>query len=104
MLKLSLIGFLGANAETKEVKGDKLVTNFNVCISEKIGDKETQTWVSCSKWTNNKEEKLSTYLVKGVQVYLEGKPEINTYKNKEGEMVSNFKLTVAEIKLLSALK
>jgi len=56
MNKIMIIGFVGADAEVKEV-GNNQVINFNVATSEsftKNGIKETvTTWFQIQKWGNN---------------------------------------------------
>ena len=48
MLKMEMIGHLGADAEVKEFNGNKFVS-FNVAHTEKRNGGERTTWVSCTR-------------------------------------------------------
>ena len=102
MIKLQIIGNLGADCIQKEVNG-KSVINFNVAHSEKFKDaqgnpKEKTTWVNCAYWTDR--TAVAQYLVKGKTVYAEGTPEVETYTNKEGQQASTLRMRVQSIQLL----
>lgn len=103
MLKLNVIGSVGADATTNNVNG-KQVINFNVAVNEKWttseGEKkERTTWVSCSLW---RETKVVDYLKKGTKVYLDGIPSVKTYKDSKGETQANLQLNVSELILLQS--
>lgn len=102
MIKLQIIGNLGADCIQKEING-KTVINFNVAHSEKFKDaqgnlKEKTTWVNCAYWTDR--TAVAQYLTKGRTVYAEGTPEAEAYTNKEGQAASTLRLRVQNIQLL----
>ena len=102
MIKLQVIGNLGADCIQKEVNG-KTVINFNVAHSEKYKDaqgnlKERTTWVNCAYWTDK--TAIVPYLTKGTTVYAEGSPEADAYTNKEGQAASTLRMRVLNIQLL----
>ncbi|MEO7961403.1 MAG: single-stranded DNA-binding protein [Ginsengibacter sp.] len=102
MIKLQIVGNLGADCMAKEVNG-KNVINFNVAHTEKFKDgqgnlKEKTTWVNCAYWTDR--TAVAQYLKKGKQVYVEGSPEAEAYTNKENQPAATLKLRVRDLQLL----
>ncbi|MEO8861520.1 MAG: single-stranded DNA-binding protein [Ginsengibacter sp.] len=102
MIKLQIVGNLGADCIQKEVNG-KTVINFNVAHTEKFKDaqgnlKERTTWVNCAYWTDR--TALSQYLKKGKQVYVEGTPEAEAYTNKENQPAATLRMRVRDLQLL----
>lgn len=102
MIKLQIIGNLGADCIQKEVNG-KTVINFNVAHSEKFKDaqgnpKEKTTWVNCAYWTDR--TAVAQYLTKGRTVYAEGTPEVDAYANKEGQPAATLRMRVQTVQLL----
>jgi len=85
--KVILIGNLGKDPELKSTSGGKSVANFSLATNEtwtKDGEKhEKVEWHRIVAW-----EKLADlagkYLVKGRQVYVEGKIQTRSYE-KDGE-------------------
>ncbi len=102
MIKLQVIGNLGADCIQKEVNG-KTVINFNVAHSEKYKDgqgnlQERTTWVNCAYWTDK--TAIVPYLKKGTTLYAEGSPEADAYTNKEGQAAATLRMRVLNIQLL----
>lgn len=102
MIKLQIVGHLGADCIQKEVNG-KNVINFNVAHSEKYKDAqgnpvEKTTWVNCAYWTDK--SAIAQYLTKGQMVYAEGAPEADGYTNKDGAVAATLRLKVLNIQLL----
>ena len=104
MIKLTAIGHLGKDAVLNNVNA-KNVINFSVCHTEKYKDaqgnqKEKNTWVDCSYWTER--TGIAPYLKKGIQVYIEGQPEIRSYTSKDGTTGATLSLRVSSVQLLSS--
>ncbi len=102
MIKLQIVGNLGADCIQKEVNG-KNVINFNVAHTERFKDgqgnlKERTTWVNCAYWTDR--TAVAQYLKKGKQVYVEGSPEAEAYTNKENQPAATLRLRVRDLQLL----
>lgn len=105
MIKLQVIGNLGADCISKEVNG-KNVINFNVAHSEKFKDsmgnlKERTIWVNCAYWTDR--TPVAQYLKKGKTVYVEGSPEAEAYTNKDGQPAATLRLRVFNLQLLGGV-
>jgi single-strand DNA-binding protein len=105
MLKIQLIGRLGQDSIVNDVNGKKVV-NFSVAHTEKYknnqgGEVNKTTWVSCAYWTDKLN--ISNYLKKGTSVYVEGKPEVKTYTDKNtGNTLPQLSMRVSSIQLLSS--
>ena len=102
MIRLQFIGHLGHDAIQKNVNG-KAVLNFRVAHTERFKDQygqqqERTVWVDCAYWEH---EKVGPYLTKGTQVYIDGKPSLEMYDNREGERMAALKLHVFALQLLS---
>jgi single-strand DNA-binding protein len=107
MIKLTLIGNLGKEASVISAGSRKAIV-FDIAENETWKDREgvkhsKTTWISCQIWKNEGESmELAKYLKKGTQVYIEGKPEVNTYTTKEGNFAANIRMNVSKVELLSA--
>lgn len=105
MLKIQMIGRLGQDSIVNNVNG-KTVVNFSVAHSEKYknnqgGEVNKTTWVSCAYWTDRLN--IANYLKKGTLVFLEGKPEVKTYNDKNtGNILPQLTMRVISVQLLSS--
>ncbi|MDE3212474.1 MAG: single-stranded DNA-binding protein [Bacteroidota bacterium] len=103
MIKLQIVGNLGADCIVKEVSG-RTVINFNVAHTERFKDsqgqpKERTTWVNCAYWTDR--TAVAQYLKKGKLVFVEGSPEAEAYTNRDNQPAATLRLRVRELQLLS---
>lgn len=104
MLKVQTICRLGQDASVNNVNG-RTVINFSAAYSEKYKNSEgievnNTTWLSCAYWIDK--TAIAAYLKKGVQIYLEGKPEAKIYTNNQGISVPQLHVRVSYVKLLSS--
>jgi len=103
MQKIEIIGFVGADAEVKEV-GNNQVINFNIAVSEsftKKGVKETATtWFQIQKWGNN--TVVAQYIKKGTQIFVSGKPANRTFIDNAGVAQIVNGINAFEIELLGS--
>ena len=102
MIKLQIVGNLGADCIQKEVNG-KTVINFNVAHTEKFKDaqgnlKEKTIWANCAYWTDR--TAVAQYLKKGKQVYVDGSPEVELYTNKDNQPAATLRVRVRDLQLL----
>lgn len=106
MLKLIVSGVLGQDAEVKEVGNSKII-KFSVAVSmdhkDSQGNKVEKTeWVKAAWWKGKDQStKVADYLKKGKKVLIEGIPESEGYKTKEGEVKTALGVTVKELEFLS---
>jgi single-strand DNA-binding protein len=105
MNKVVIIGHLGSDAEVKQGK-EKAYVKFSVCSTEAFTNshgekKEIKTWFNCVSFNG---DKLVPYLRKGVQVYIEGKPSVSAWIDRDQKAQGSLDVVIREIKLLSAAK
>lgn len=86
--KCMFIGNLGRDAELKYTPGGTAVSTFSMACSEvwndKNGQKQERTeWVRVVLWAKMAET-LTEYLVKGKQVYAEGRLQTRQWTDKDG--------------------
>ena len=109
MLKLTLIGNIGRDAQLKEVNGQNLIS-FSVANSDNDyvseGQKvERTTWVDCNKWQDkNQKTGVLQYLTAGSKIYVEGKMETYLYKDKMNTQRIGIRCKIERIELLGASK
>lgn len=97
--KCTFIGRLGRDPETKYAASGTAVTNFSIAVSETWKDKSTgekrekTEWINCVAFGRTAEI-CGEYLVKGKQVYIEGKMQTDSYE-KDGVTRYSTKINVS---------
>jgi single-strand DNA-binding protein len=86
--KVILVGNLGRDAELRYTPGGAPVSGFSLATTEVWNDKggqrqEKTEWHRISVWGKTAES-LQEYLVKGKQVYIEGRIQYREYTDKDG--------------------
>ena len=87
--KAILIGNLGKDAELRFTSGGTPVASFSMATTERYNDrdgnkKEDTQWHNIVVWGKTAEA-IHTYLVKGKQIYVEGKLQTRKWTDKEGK-------------------
>ncbi len=88
--KVILIGFLGANPESKTMTSGAEIVNFRMATSESYTDKKTNQKVDKTEWHsivvfNPHLAKIALqYLNKGSKVYIEGQLQTRKWQDKNG--------------------
>jgi len=103
--KVMLIGNLGRDAETKFTPSGVAATRFSVATSRRWKDKQSEEWKEDTNWTNVvlwRAENLASYLLKGKQVYVEGRLQTRSYDDKDGKKVYATEVVAEEVILLSS--
>jgi single-strand DNA-binding protein len=86
--KVILLGNLGKDAETKFTPTGISVSKFSLATGRRQKDAQTGEWKDITDWHNIvvwKTENIANFLLKGKQVYLEGRIETRSYEDKEGQ-------------------
>ena len=102
MLKVELIGNIGADAEIKDFQGNKFVT-FRVAHSSKYKDAqgnetESTTWVDVT--LNDTESKVIPFLKQGVKVFVRGNASLRVYSSPKDKMMkAGLQVSAWEIEL-----
>jgi single-strand DNA-binding protein len=86
--KVILVGNLGRDAELRYTPGGAAVSTLNLATTEVFKDREGQKkedtqWHRVILWGKTAET-LQDYLVKGKQIYVEGKLQTRKWKDKDG--------------------
>ena len=86
--KCMFIGNLGRDAELRYTQGGSPVATLNLACTETWKDKSDQRqerteWVRVVLWGKSAES-LSEYLVKGKQIYIEGRLQTRQWNDKDG--------------------
>ena len=86
--KVLLIGNLGKDAELRYTPGGAAVATFQMATTERWNDKSGQRqerteWVRVVLWGKTAEA-LAQYLVKGKQIYVEGRLQTRQWDDKDG--------------------
>jgi single-strand DNA-binding protein len=94
-------GRVTAEAEVREVKNDKKVTNFTVALNKKWKDKDGEThektvFVDCAYWVNSG---VAEFLAKGTIVEISGWMDARAWVSGNGDARANLTCTVEQIKL-----
>lgn len=86
--KVILLGHLGKDAETKFTPGGTSVSKFSLATNRRSKDQQTGEWKDVTDWHNIvmwKTENVANYLLKGKQIYLEGRLESRSWEDKDGQ-------------------
>src|SRR6202047_3858771 len=86
--KVILIGHLGKDAETKFTPSGAAMTKFSVATNRRWKDQQTGEWKDehdLSKVFRWRQENVANYLLKGKQVYVEGRLQTRNYDDKDGK-------------------
>jgi single-strand DNA-binding protein len=86
--KVILLGNLGKDAETKFTPSGISVSKFSLATGRRSKDQQTGEWKDVTDWHNIvmwRTENVANYLLKGKQIYLEGRLESRSYEDKEGQ-------------------
>lgn len=102
--KVTLIGRLGRDPETRYMPNGEAVCNFSVATSEKYTDKNGQRQ-EATEWHEvtmfrKLAEIAGQYLKKGSQVYIEGKIKSRKYTDKNGVERTAYDIIANEMKML----
>lgn len=108
MIKVEVIGNLGADAQLQVVNGNKFVS-FRVANTDAWTDKQTgeikksTQWISCS--LNGDGGALAPYLKKGTKVFIRGNAQFVIFSSaKSRQMEVGVNLYVREIELCGSTK
>jgi single-strand DNA-binding protein len=101
--KVILIGNLGKDAEMAYTASQIAIVKFSVATSMRWKDKQTGDWKEETNWSNVvfwRGENVAPYLLKGTQVYIEGRLHTRSYDDKDGKKVWTTEVVAEEVILL----
>ena len=84
MNNIVIAGYLGADAEVREIGNDRCVVHYRVAVTRKWkgkdGSKQEQTtWFQCDQWNARA---LAPYLKKGTYLMVQGSMECRKHEEK----------------------
>ena len=105
--KVSIIGYLGAAPELKQLTAGNSVVNFSVGVNEKWKDKEGVSQEK-TEWMRivafgKKAEVLAKYLDKGSLIYIEGKLQTRSWEDSEGVKKYSTEILVNDFQFLGGV-
>ena len=86
--KVILLGHLGKDAETKFTPGGVSRSTFTLATNRRWKDQSSGEWKEETDWHNVvlwRSENLANYLLKGKQVYVEGRLQTRSWDDKDGQ-------------------
>jgi single-strand DNA-binding protein len=98
MSTLIVVGRLGGDAELKTTQGGTEVCSFSVAEDIGYGESKKTQWIKCSLF-GKRAASLAPYLTKGSMVEVIGRPQVNVWKDKQGEARGNIEVAVSDINL-----
>ena len=103
--KVTIVGNLGQDPETKALPSGSYVTNISVPTSESWKDKQTGQQQERTEWHrivffNRLAEIASQYLKKGSQVYIEGRLQTRKWQDKNGQDRYSTEIIANEMQML----
>lgn len=102
--KVILVGNLGKDAETKFTPSGVARTTFTVATNRRFKDQQTGDWKDEVDWHNVvlwRSENVANYLLKGKQVYVEGRLSTRSYDDRDGNKRWVTEVVAEEVILLS---
>jgi len=102
--KVQIIGHLGRDPEMRYTPSGRPVTTFTVAVSRSWntvdGERHNETeWFNVVAW-GNLAEICKQYLVKGQQVYIEGRLQTRRWDDKEGQKHTSVEIVANEMMML----
>jgi single-strand DNA-binding protein len=102
--KVMVIGHLGKDPEMRYTPSGRPVTTFTLAVSRSWnsadGERHSETeWFNIVAW-GNLAEICKQYLVKGQQVYIEGRLQTRRWEDKEGAKHTSVEIVAGEMMML----
>ena len=103
--KITLVGNLGRDPELRYTPAGKAVASFSMATNDKRKNKETgeyedaTTWFRVTLW-DRQAELAAQHLVKGRQVYIEGRLRIEEYKDRDGNDRQSLEVTATDMQFI----
>ncbi|MHB8629912.1 MAG: single-stranded DNA-binding protein [Aggregatilineales bacterium] len=104
--QLTIVGYIGADAEIRYLTDGTAVTNFSVAVNKSVrnaqGDRtQKTTWFNVALW-GERAETLVSYLKKGTLLLVTGEVSADAYSDKQtGKPLGSLKLVAGRVQLLS---
>ena len=84
MNKVVLTGRLGKDPEVRYTQSGKCVASFDLAVTEGYGEQQKTNWIPVVAWEKIGEV-VGNNLTKGSRVLVEGRLQIRSYEDKDGQ-------------------
>jgi single-strand DNA-binding protein len=101
--RITIIGHLGKDPESRTTPGDKYVASFSVAVSEKWTGGEHTEWFNIVAW-GKLGETCFKYLHKGSAVMIEGKLRTREYDANDGTKRKVVEIIASNMLMLDSRK
>jgi len=108
--RISLTGFLGKDAETKNTRNNASFTVLSLATKRSWKDRETEEWKSETTWHRiiawGKLGEYAANLIKGAHLQIEGEIRTRDYVQQKtgGKKAAEVKKTITEVRATSIAK
>lgn len=104
LAKITLVGNLGRDSELRYTPSGAALLEFSLATNERWTDsggrqQEHTQWFRCTLW-GRQAESLKQYLLKGKQVYVDGRLRVRDYVTQEGEKRYSLDVRVDQVQML----
>jgi single-strand DNA-binding protein len=100
MNKLTIIGCLGRDPETRTTQNGSTVCSFSVATTERYKDQEKTTWFKVAAF-GKLGEACQKYLSKGKRCAVVGSVSVSTYDGRDGKTYTSLDVLASDVEFLS---
>jgi single-strand DNA-binding protein len=102
--RITIVGYLGRDAELRYTPQGTAVCNFSVATTERRKDRagefqDITTWFNVSVW-GSKAEATNQYLTKGKLIYLEGRLTQREYQDRDGNTRMSLDVSASDLQFI----
>jgi len=102
--RITIVGYLGRDAELRYTPQGTAVCNFSVATTERRKDKSGEyqditTWFNVSLW-GSKAEATNQYLNKGKLVFVEGRLTQREYQDRDGNTRTSLDVNASDLQFI----
>lgn len=101
--KITLVGYLGRDPELKYTPSGDAVCSFSVATTErrKVNGEtvDETTWFRITAW-RRQAEVAAKYLVKGSQVYVDGKLRMQEFTDRDGNKRTSLEVSASDLQFI----
>lgn len=98
MIRTTMIGCVGKDAELNEINGNQYVC-FDLAHSEKVRGEKRTTWVRVRKL--DRDGMFAQWITKGKPVYVEGRPQVTAYTSKDGTLMAEMTIWADRLEFIA---
>lgn len=99
LLEITVIGHVGADPQMEFTNTGKAVTRFPIAVTMRNGDSDHTEWLNCSVW-EKQAETCNQHVVKGMQIYVQGRVRLEEWTDKNGEKRARMAITGQKVVFL----